>query len=275
MIRTGFIYKPANVALVGDSVVLADESPAREAFADAREPLAQAFKKVGSPDADAFAVIVNHFKSKGSGTADPDGQGNANDRRDPPGPEPGRPSPTSSRRCAASAGSSWPVTSTPTPKRTRSRSSTRPATPTWSRPSTPSEESYNFDGQIGSLDHVLANSGAIADVNGVDIWTINSYESVYYEYSRFNYNVTNLYDTAVPVLRPQPGDRRDQRRSDRTTTTRRRDGGPGQRRRRPSRRRPAPRADRHVTLTQGDHRHGTLRRHGHHQLGHGSRRHYT
>ena len=65
--------------------MLADESTGLEAFADAREPLAQAFKAAGSPDADAFAVIVNHFKSKGSGTPDPDGQGNANDRRDPPG----------------------------------------------------------------------------------------------------------------------------------------------------------------------------------------------
>ena len=27
-------------------------------------------------------MIVNHFKSKGSGTPDPIGQGNANDRRD-------------------------------------------------------------------------------------------------------------------------------------------------------------------------------------------------
>ncbi len=80
MIRNGFIYKPAKVAIVGGSVVLADQSTGTEAFADAREPLAQAFKAVGSPDADAFAVIVNHFKSKGSGTPDPDGQGNANDR---------------------------------------------------------------------------------------------------------------------------------------------------------------------------------------------------
>ena len=47
VIRNGFIYKPASVALVGDSVVLADQSTGLEAFADAREPLAQAFKAVG------------------------------------------------------------------------------------------------------------------------------------------------------------------------------------------------------------------------------------
>ena len=81
VIRNGFIYKPANVSLVGDSVVLSDQSSAGEAFEDAREPVAQAFKQAGTADSEAFAVIVNHFKSKGSGTADPDGQGNANDRR--------------------------------------------------------------------------------------------------------------------------------------------------------------------------------------------------
>ena len=75
MIRTGFIYQPATVALVGDvSKILVGSA----AFGNAREPLAQAFKKVGSPNADGFAVVVNHFKSKGSGVDDGTGQGNAN-----------------------------------------------------------------------------------------------------------------------------------------------------------------------------------------------------
>ena len=59
--------------------------------------------------------------------------------------------------------------------------------------SKPDEETYNFDGMVGSLDHVLANAAALEDVNAVDIWDINGYESVYYEYARFNTNVTNLY----------------------------------------------------------------------------------
>ena len=59
--------------------------------------------------------------------------------------------------------------------------------------SKPDEETYNFDGMIGSLDHVLANETALEDVNAVDVWDINGYESVYYEYARFNANVTNLY----------------------------------------------------------------------------------
>ncbi|MFX6246354.1 hypothetical protein ABTF77_20860, partial [Acinetobacter baumannii] len=45
---------------VGDSVILDDA-----AFANARQPLAQAFAPVGDPDAKILA-IVNHFKSKGT-----------------------------------------------------------------------------------------------------------------------------------------------------------------------------------------------------------------
>ena len=77
MIRTGFIYKPADVELVGGSRILVDE----ENFDNAREPLAQAFKAAGGSDDDAFTVVVNHFKSKGSGVDDGTGQGLANPDR--------------------------------------------------------------------------------------------------------------------------------------------------------------------------------------------------
>src|SRR5262249_33669706 len=63
VIRTAFIYKPAIVAPVGPSTVLTGA----QSFSIAREPLAQAFKKVGTPDSYAFLVVANHFKSKGSG----------------------------------------------------------------------------------------------------------------------------------------------------------------------------------------------------------------
>ena len=192
VIRNGFIYKPANVALVGGSVVLADESSGTEAFADAREPLAQAFKRVGTPNADAFAVIVNHFKSKGSGTPDPDGQGNANDRRM-----------LQANSLVAFANTfktlrgitrvflagDFNAYTEEDPMQILDAAGYTSLDST----SDPDEESYNFDGQIGSLDHVLANAAALADVEDVDIWPINGHESVYYEYSRFNYNVTNLY----------------------------------------------------------------------------------
>ena len=174
---------------VGASKILVGSA----AFGNAREPLAQAFKKVGSPNADGFAVVVNHFKSKGSGADDGTGQGNANPDRRRPGQRAGDlRQPVQDRPRRDQASSSW-VTSTPTRTRTRSTSSTGAGYTELHSTTDPDEESYNFDGQIGSLDHVLANAAAAADVTGVDVWPINGYESVYYEYSRYNYNTTNLY----------------------------------------------------------------------------------
>ena len=51
VIRTAFIYKPADVALVGSSTVLTGDSDAGQPFSIAREPLAQGFKKAGATDA--------------------------------------------------------------------------------------------------------------------------------------------------------------------------------------------------------------------------------
>ncbi len=190
VIRTGFIYQPARVSRVGSSKILVGSA----AFGNAREPLAQAFKRLGTSDSDGFAVIVNHFKSKGSGADDGTGQGNANPDR------------VAQANALVTFANQFQV----------SRGLTRTflvgdfnayshedpidvlvaaGYAELHSTSDPDEESYNFDGQIGSLDHVLANGPAAADVTGVDVWPINGYESVYYEYSRFNYNVTNLYSS--------------------------------------------------------------------------------
>ena len=53
--------------------------------------------------------------------------------------------------------------------------------------------SYAYGGLLGSLDHVLASPAADELVTGSDIWEINAHESVGLEYSRHNYNVTDLY----------------------------------------------------------------------------------
>jgi len=57
----------------------------------------------------------------------------------------------------------------------------------------PDEYTYQFDGVVGSLDHVLGNQPAAARVTGAHVWNINSVESVAYEYSRVNYNATDFY----------------------------------------------------------------------------------
>ena len=193
VIRNGFIYQPASVDMVGASIVLSDQSGPGGAFQDAREPLAQAFKQDGTADADAFAVIVNHFKSKGSGNADPDGQGNATDQRV-----------AQAHSLSAFADSFKTARGVSRVFLTGDFNAYSEEDPiqvleaagytNLESTSNPDEETYNFDGLIGSLDHVLANDAALKDVNAVDIWDINGYESVYYEYSRFNSNVTNLYE---------------------------------------------------------------------------------
>ncbi len=73
VIRTAFIFNPDTVTRVGASKVLAD-SPA---FANAREPLAQAFKSEGAPDDEAFAVVANHLKSKSDSSPPQRGNDNA------------------------------------------------------------------------------------------------------------------------------------------------------------------------------------------------------
>src|SRR5699024_6902828 len=55
------------------------------------------------------------------------------------------------------------------------------------------EKTYSFDGMIGSLDHVLANEAGMSLVVDADVWSVNAYESVGLEYSRFNYNVVPLF----------------------------------------------------------------------------------
>lgn len=207
VIRTAFIYKPADVSLVGPPTVLTTASDPGEPFSIAREPLAQGFKKKGATEADAFLVVANHWKSKGAGAALYPG-----DEQD--------------TRPAYDQGS-FNATRVREARETHAFATQRAAalgtdrifllgdlnaythedpmqelygfgyTDLGSRFS-PSEHTYSFDGKAGSLDHVLANPAALKMVTGADIWPINAQESVAYNYSRYNYNVTLLFNPADP-----------------------------------------------------------------------------
>ncbi|WP_127131589.1 ExeM/NucH family extracellular endonuclease [Georgenia sp. SYP-B2076] len=173
VIRNAFIYQPAAVEPVGESVMLADA-----AFDNAREPLAQAFR-VGSDY--AFLAVSNHFKSKGGscGTpvegcfnADREAQANA--------------LVAFAEATAADAGiedifllgdfnaysQESPITAITGAGYTALNTE---------------EPTYVFDGKVGSLDHVFASASAAARVADVDVWRINAPESVLAEYSRHNY----------------------------------------------------------------------------------------
>ena len=193
VIRTGFIYKPADIELVGTSEILVDE----ENFDNAREPLAQVFKPLGGGAQSEFAVIVNHFKSKGSGVNDGTGQGNANPDRIGQA--------HALDAFADSFATERGVEAVFLAGDFNSYSEEDPMQVLYDAGYTklestvdPGEASYSFDGMSGSLDHVVANEAAEALVTGMDIWNINAEEAVVYEYSRYNSNVTQLYDGSTP-----------------------------------------------------------------------------
>lgn len=193
VIRTAFIYKKAVVEPVGDSVILDDP-----AFANARQPLAQAFAPVGDTDATILA-IVNHFKSKGD--SDPkatgdnaDGiQGAFNGDRVRQAEALGN---FAEERSAALGtddvfllGDFNSYTQEDPIEKLRSFGFEPLETGT-------GKYSYSYDGQSGSLDHVLASPSARELVTGTDIWNINAVEALALEYSRYNYNALNFYETS-------------------------------------------------------------------------------
>ncbi len=197
VIRNAFVYRTATAEPVGESRILIGS----EAFGNAREPLAQVFQPAGGVDADTgddVLVITNHFKSKGSagpwpGDADQgDGQGASNESR----VRQATALVAFADDVAADAGTDQVllVGDFNAYEKEDPIVVVTDAGYTDLGPAT-GEHTYSFGGQVGSLDHVLASPAAAGIVTGADIWNINAYEPVANEYSRYNYNVTLLYDT--------------------------------------------------------------------------------
>lgn len=189
VIRTAFIFKPSVVKPIDESIILDDA-----AFSNARQPLAQAFQKVGGNAKSRFVAIVNHFKSKGSAPATGEnadtGQGGWN---------------------AARVGQAEALVkfadSLKTQRNTdkifltgdfNSYSQEDPMQVLYnagyvSQNAKTGDYTYLFDGVVGSLDHILASPAANSLVTGADIWNINADEPIALEYSRYNYNATDFY----------------------------------------------------------------------------------
>ncbi|WP_307865047.1 ExeM/NucH family extracellular endonuclease [Myceligenerans salitolerans] len=195
VIRNGFVYRAAVAEPVGESVVLLGD----EAYGNAREPLAQVFQPVGGDEdaSDDVLVVSNHFKSKGSvgpwpGDEDQgDGQGNSNESRVRQA--------TSlvafAEEQAAAAGTDKVLLVGDFNAYEKEDPIQVMADAGYvDLGAATGEYSYSYDGQVGSLDHVLASPAAAEIVTGTDIWNINAYEPVANEYSRYNYNATILYD---------------------------------------------------------------------------------
>ncbi len=204
VIRGAFIYKVDRVATVGQSDILfgTDE------FANAREPLAQAFKAKGAPDSDAFAVIVNHFKSKGDNQspAPPATGDNANDTETGVGAFNGDRTRQATRlvQFADEFAEDRGLEAVFLAGDFNSYSKEEPIEILRAGgyelvdSDQSGDESYSYQGLSGSLDHVLANAAAHAMVTGADIWEINANESIAYQYSRYNYNVTDFWQPNLP-----------------------------------------------------------------------------
>jgi len=189
VIRTGFIYDPAVLETVDESVILDDE-----AFSNARQPLAQAFRLADGDDSSRFLAIVNHFKSKGSGADEDadqgDGQGASNASRVRQAEAlvdfaDGLREDTGIERVLLAGDFNAYLQEDPIDVLREAGYI--------DLGSTTGEETYSYDGAIGSLDHIFVAEDALGTIAGADIWNINAYESIALEYSRYNSNITNFY----------------------------------------------------------------------------------
>nr|WP_246377646.1 ExeM/NucH family extracellular endonuclease [Nocardioides ginsengisegetis] len=235
VIRSAFIYKKTTVIPVGQgdldlpgytvngvpdpwgNHVFADGSP----FDNAREPLAQYFKPLGAKNDEGFALIVNHFKSKGDAAA-PAGPARGGDKNDPL-----HGAFNASRiaqakevmRFANAFAAKWHTDKVfmlgdfnaysgedPIHAITDANDTEDPLDFKEIHSDDPNDTSYVFTtkvngigyGGAGSLDHILASAGARETHPRTDIWEINANESDVYDYGRFNTNATDFFDGSVP-----------------------------------------------------------------------------
>lgn len=208
VIRTALIYQPAEVAPQNESTILDDQ----DAFSNAREPLSQAFApKDGTGEIEknkTFVTISNHFKSKGSGSGpgnedSGDGQGASNADRV-----------KQAEALVGFAGDQQEATNSDLVYLLGDFNSYTQEDPMQVfyeagykdiAAEKTDESTYVYGSRTGSLDHVLAldasdeahgagtDATAFDSVTGADVWNINSVESLALEYSRFNYNVSDLF----------------------------------------------------------------------------------
>ncbi|GAA3971779.1 ExeM/NucH family extracellular endonuclease [Hymenobacter antarcticus] len=176
LIRCAIIYKPAALTPFGPALL----STVTGVFE--RPPLAQLFITNRAAPADTFALIVNHFKSKASGSganADQgDGQGASN-----------------LRRKTQTAALAQFISGTVRPAGTRYVVSVGDYNANYEEDpmdilraaglvvsGTPTSASYVFNGQSGSLDHAVITPNLLGHA-AVEKWHINAAEPEFLEYS--------------------------------------------------------------------------------------------
>ena len=193
-ITVGMIYKPGVVSLVGTPASLSTSA----AFnATGRRPLAQTFQQTATGG--VVTVVVNHFKSKGSGMMG-DGDADIND---------GQGAFNGTRTRQAQDLAAW-LTTDPTGTTdpdylilgdlnayAQEQPLTTLAAAGYSNLLPDSSYSYVFNGQVGSLDHALGSGSLITQVTGAAKWHINADEPTVLDYNTENKTagqVTSLYN---------------------------------------------------------------------------------
>ena len=185
-IKVAFIYKTATASLVGDYAILDESVDSRFLDSKNRPALAQSF--MDNSTGGIFTAVVNHLKSKGSSCddiGDPDlfdGAGNCN----------------LTRTAAAESLVDWLATD---PTNSGDADFLIMGDLNAYDKEDPIDAilaggysdlvyqylgedaySYVFDGQLGYLDHALANGNLAEEVSGVTIWHINADEASLIDY---------------------------------------------------------------------------------------------
>ncbi len=170
-IMNAIIYRPAAVTPVGASETVVDET----VWDIAREPIAQRFATTPGGHGDVI-VVANHFKSKGgTGTEPADGQGFFNAERVEQA--------NSVIAFAASLEAATGVDDIAIMGDLNSYGQEDPVATFAAAGYTDlvasraaGQYTYTFDGELGSLDHVMASPALAARVTGTDVWDINADE---------------------------------------------------------------------------------------------------
>ncbi|MBA2390400.1 MAG: ExeM/NucH family extracellular endonuclease [Geodermatophilaceae bacterium] len=183
VITNAIIYQVDSVVRVGESVARTNEA----VWFNAREPIAQTFEPIGDGGGDAFTVVSNHFKSKGGeGEGDnentgPGGQGAFNGDRTRQAED----LVLFVEELVASTGDpdvllvgDFNAYTMEDPIDVFREAGLVDLASMFA----PDDYSYVFNGETGSLDHVIVTMSVAVKVTGVDIWNINAVESFGYQY---------------------------------------------------------------------------------------------
>lgn len=170
-ITNAIIYKKDAVSTVGDSATVTDES----VWGNAREPIAQAF----DIDGRVVTVVANHLKSKsppqGAGAEPADGQGFFNADR----VKQAQAVLAFTEELAESSGSSDMLLIGDFNAYGQEDPIDVFTSQGWSdvaADKAAGQYTYTFDGELGSLDHVIASPSLVPSITGAGVWGINSPE---------------------------------------------------------------------------------------------------